>query len=158
MKTEYRKKHFRSKALATINTAEKIAREYRQQGFNLTLRQLYYQFVSRNLISNTERSYSRLSSIISDARLAGVAPRAGAWIETADSTERRKTMSVQKNDIALCSQCNQPTPMEQLTLVNGQLICRRCVERAHSCCEGPTMLLKEDEEHKTGGGRCNGRS
>jgi hypothetical protein len=41
------------------------------QGLRLTLRQLYYQLVTRNAIPNVEREYKNLSKLISDARLAG---------------------------------------------------------------------------------------
>lgn len=54
-----------------IGQAEEIIEEYQAQGYTLTLRQLYYQFVARDMISNTERSYKNLGSLISDARLAG---------------------------------------------------------------------------------------
>jgi hypothetical protein len=37
----------------------------------LTLRQLYYQFVARDLIPNSQRSYKRLGDIINRGRLAG---------------------------------------------------------------------------------------
>lgn len=49
-----------------------IVQEYQAQGLVLTLRQLYYQFVSRDLIPNTERSYKNLGTIVSKARLAGL--------------------------------------------------------------------------------------
>jgi hypothetical protein len=42
------------------------------EGYDLTLRQLYYQFVSRDLIANKLSEYKRLGSIINDARLAGL--------------------------------------------------------------------------------------
>ena len=58
--------------LTVIGQAESIIGEYNQQGFTLTLRQLYYQFVARALIPNTDRSYSRLGRIVSDARRAGM--------------------------------------------------------------------------------------
>lgn len=54
-----------------IGTADKIIAEYDAQGFKLTLRQLYYQFVARAVIENTQQSYKRLGSVINDARLAG---------------------------------------------------------------------------------------
>lgn len=38
----------------------------------LTLRQLYYQFVARDLIPNTMKSYKALGNTINDARLAGL--------------------------------------------------------------------------------------
>lgn len=59
-------------AVAVIAQAETICRDYAAQGYDLTLRQLYYQFVSRALIPNTQQSYKRLGSIINRARLAGL--------------------------------------------------------------------------------------
>ena len=55
-----------------IDIANSILGEYAAQGFELTLRQLYYQFVSRDLISNSEKSYSNLGNVISRAREAGL--------------------------------------------------------------------------------------
>jgi hypothetical protein len=68
----YVEKTFRKSSLAVIQQANKILREYGAAGFDLTLRQLYYQFVARDLIPNTQKSYKRLGSIINDARLAGL--------------------------------------------------------------------------------------
>lgn len=56
---------------AIIQQANDIIADYQAQGFTLTLRQLYYQFVSRDLIANKQTEYKRLGSIINDARLAG---------------------------------------------------------------------------------------
>lgn len=67
----YKPKKFRGESLDIIDQADAICRDYASRGYDLTLRQLYYQFVSRDLIPNTERSYKRLGSIINDARLAG---------------------------------------------------------------------------------------
>lgn len=72
MKEQYIEKNFRSATLEVIKMANEIIEEYADQGFSLTLRQLYYQFVARDLIANTERSYSRLGGIINDGRLAGL--------------------------------------------------------------------------------------
>ena len=49
-----------------------IIDEYQQQGLVLTLRQLYYQLVSRDLIPNSEKSYKNLGATVSRARLAGM--------------------------------------------------------------------------------------
>lgn len=67
----YTTKNFSASSLETIELADQICREYGTEGFDLTLRQLYYQFVSRGLIANSDREYKRLGSIINDARLAG---------------------------------------------------------------------------------------
>lgn len=71
-KIHYRDYNFNEGRLATIKQANDIIAEYRGQGYILTLRQLYYQFVSRDLIPNTERSYKNLGSVISDGREAGL--------------------------------------------------------------------------------------
>ena len=68
----YTPKSFRADTLAVISQADAICAEYAAQGFTLTLRQLYYQFVARGLIPNRDTEYKRLGSIINDARLAGL--------------------------------------------------------------------------------------
>lgn len=71
MRRVYEPKTFSVMTQSVIDTANSIIEEYAAQGFELTLRQLYYQFVARDLLENTERSYKRLGSIISNGRLAG---------------------------------------------------------------------------------------
>lgn len=61
----------RDESAALVVRAVEICAEYAQQGYDLTLRQLYYQFVARDLIPNTFKSYKRLGTIIDNARLAG---------------------------------------------------------------------------------------
>jgi hypothetical protein len=63
---------FGAKALTIIDQANTILAEYTAQGYDLTLRQLYYQFVARDIIPNNQREYKNLGSIINDARLAGL--------------------------------------------------------------------------------------
>lgn len=69
---QYERKRLRRSSLRTIEQANEIIEEYRAQGFALTLRQLYYQFVARALIPNTERSYKNLGSVVNSGRLAGL--------------------------------------------------------------------------------------
>lgn len=64
-------KTFTRKTAETIRSARGILEEYRVQGYDLSLRQLYYQFVSRDMLPNTQRDYKNLGSVINDARLAG---------------------------------------------------------------------------------------
>jgi hypothetical protein len=71
MREQFIEKRFRQDTEVVIMQAEQIIAAYQKQGYTLTLRQLYYQFVARGLIENTERSYDRIGSIINDARLAG---------------------------------------------------------------------------------------
>jgi hypothetical protein len=63
---------FKAKALERIGLANEIIEEYRAQGFLLTLRQLYYQLVARDVIANTLREYKKLGNLVKDARLAGL--------------------------------------------------------------------------------------
>jgi hypothetical protein len=67
----YVPKNFRESTWQVIFQANDIIEEMREQGYTLTVRQLYYQFVAKALIENTKRSYDRLKSIIANARLAG---------------------------------------------------------------------------------------
>lgn len=60
-----------AEAVATIRQADAICQDYRAQGYDLTLRQLYYQFVARGLIPNNQRSYKRLGDVVNRGRLAG---------------------------------------------------------------------------------------
>lgn len=70
-KIAYIDKRFCEAHIDIIEQANTIIEDYADQGFMLTVRQLYYQFVARSLIPNTMQSYKRLASIINDGRLAG---------------------------------------------------------------------------------------
>jgi hypothetical protein len=73
MATErYKRFRFQDKVLDLIATMQEIIAEYQAQGFVLTVRQLYYQLVARDIIENSQKSYKRITSIANDARLAGM--------------------------------------------------------------------------------------
>ncbi len=72
MRICYVSKRFTRGSQELIDQANVIIEEYAEQGFDLTLRQLYYQFVARDLLANTDREYKRLGSVVNDARLAGL--------------------------------------------------------------------------------------
>lgn len=65
-------KRFKSETLALIATANDIIDEYSSNGFDLTVRQLFYQFVARGLLPNSEKSYNKVKSFVSDGRMAGL--------------------------------------------------------------------------------------
>ena len=59
-------------SLVVINQVNEILEEYAGYGFDvMTLRQIYYQLVARDLVENTDQSYKRIGSIIKKARDAG---------------------------------------------------------------------------------------
>jgi hypothetical protein len=82
---QFIEKKFRESSLHIITMANAIIDEYDAQGYTLTLRQLYYQFVARDYITNTQQSYKRLGSIINDGRLAGLID----WDAIEDRTRNR---------------------------------------------------------------------
>ncbi|NVP35929.1 hypothetical protein HXA92_12175 [Listeria monocytogenes] len=71
-KIMYKQTRFRSDSLALIEKVNQIVTEYHLQGYELTLRQVYYQLVAGGIIENKERSYKNLGTLISNARLAGL--------------------------------------------------------------------------------------
>lgn len=71
-KVKYIDKNFRSSSHDLINKINGVIKDYGQQGYRLTLRQVYYQMVARDIIPNNERSYKNLGALINDARLAGL--------------------------------------------------------------------------------------
>jgi len=80
---------FRKSSLALIDKANEIIDEYQSEGYDLTLRQLYYQFVARDIIANKQSEYKRLGSIINDARLAGLI----GWESIVDRTRSYESLS-----------------------------------------------------------------
>lgn len=72
MKEAYIKKPFRKSTLGLITVMNDIVSDFKSQGFVLTVRQLYYQLVARDLIPNTEKSYKNIVETINNGRLAGL--------------------------------------------------------------------------------------
>jgi hypothetical protein len=101
MRQQYQDVNFRSDTLALIDLMNDIVDEYVDQGFRLTVRQLYYQLVARAIIENTERSYKRTTSIVNDARMAGLMD----WDAIEDRTRAfiRRTRWESASEILLAS-------------------------------------------------------
>jgi len=88
----YVPKKFKPETVDMIDQANEIIEDYQAQGYDLTLRQLYYQFVARDMFpddrrwrwtgsrwvrdlngtKNADPNYKWLGSIINDGRLAGL--------------------------------------------------------------------------------------
>lgn len=69
--------------IAMIAKVNQLIADYRAQGYALTLRQVYYQFVARDWLPaawadketgsvNNERSYKKLGCLVNDGRMAGL--------------------------------------------------------------------------------------
>lgn len=71
MKKAYISKRFGATQLTFLELIDDICDDYVAQGFTLSLRQLYYQLVGKNVIENNLLSYKRLIRTVSEGRLAG---------------------------------------------------------------------------------------
>ncbi len=89
MKLAYKEINFRPKSLGLINKVNSIIDEYNEQGYSLTLRQVYYQLVARGYIPNNERSYKNIGRLVNDGRLAGLID----WYAIIDRTRGLKKNS-----------------------------------------------------------------
>lgn len=85
-KFQYVNIKFQSKSLDLIELVNSVIDEYAAQGYELTLRQVYYQLVARGHIPNNERSYKNLGNLINDGRLAGLID----WYAIVDRTRNIK--------------------------------------------------------------------
>ena len=89
MKIRYQDLNLRPDSLKIVAQANAILAEYARRGITVTLRQLYYQFVARDLIQNKQSEYKRLGSIVNDARLAGLID----WDYLQDRTRNLNSLS-----------------------------------------------------------------
>ncbi len=106
------------KSLETVERANEIVADYTAQGFQLTVRQIFYQFVARGLIPNTEKSYKGLSKILNMGRMAGLID----WDAIEDRTRSLETnlrlrdpkhgIELIRNQYAIDMWDNQPQRVE----------------------------------------------
>jgi hypothetical protein len=66
------KKKWSDEALGLIAMCNDILIDYGDMGLDLTVRQLYYQLVSKDVIENNMQSYKKMATLISDARMSGL--------------------------------------------------------------------------------------
>lgn len=105
MKIRYTPKKFNRVTRQVIDRANQILETYTRQGYDVTLRQLYYQFIALNAFpeewlvdigsgqktKNHERNYKKLGELISNARLGGL-------IDWDTVVDRTRTPSVWRHD------------------------------------------------------------
>jgi hypothetical protein len=112
----YVERRFSAGSRAVIDLADAVCQDYAAQGFDLTLRQLYYQFISRDIFpearwfwwnensrkwiadpehtnpastKNADPNYKWLGSLVNDARLAGVMD----WDHLVDRTRNLRDLA-----------------------------------------------------------------
>lgn len=72
MKIKFRDIRLSADNKRKLEIINSIIREYQDQGYVLTLRQLYYQLVSRDIIPNALPEYAKVSKLLKEGRMAGI--------------------------------------------------------------------------------------
>jgi hypothetical protein len=121
VKIEYVQTSFADKTLAVIGQVDELLSEYAAAGYDLTARQIYYQFVGRKLFgpdrrfkrvgsrwvrhpkgtTNCDTNYKWLKAIISKARLAGLL----GWDMIVDRTRKLEQASHWSTPEAIVAAC-----------------------------------------------------
>ncbi len=90
----YKDRNPKNSSLDIVETANSIIEVFEADGYTLTLRQLYYQFVSKALIENSEKSYKNLGVIITKARLTGLV----SWEAIEDRNRQHNSFWYEENE------------------------------------------------------------
>ena len=72
MKIKFREVRLNKANKERLDVINDIIIEYQEDGYKLTLRQLYYQLVSRDVIPNKQSEYSKLSTLLKEGRMGGI--------------------------------------------------------------------------------------
>lgn len=62
----------RDENVKLLDTVNNIIKEYAAEGYKMTLRQLYYQLVSQDIIPNKQEEYKKIGNLLVKGRMAGV--------------------------------------------------------------------------------------
>jgi hypothetical protein len=96
----YEERSFTPEAMGVVENAESILQEYLRQGYRMSLRGLYYQFIRRDLFpgsrkfqipgsddytANVQKNYKWLGDLVSNGRVAGLVDWEGLVDETRDT-------------------------------------------------------------------------
>lgn len=120
---KYESHRFKQDKLTVIQQAEEIIQKYLADGYDLTLRQLYYQFVARDIFpedhkwswtgarwirdpngtKNADPNYTWLGDIMNDARLAGMID----WDSIVDRTRHVRKNSHWDSPRGIVESCAQ---------------------------------------------------
>lgn len=85
--------HLNKTNISRLAEVNNIIKDYAQEGYKLTLRQLYYQLVVKEIIPNLQVEYAKLSGLLVKGRMAG-------------HIDYDKSNLDPDNLTTLCTQCN----------------------------------------------------
>lgn len=101
-----------------VRVCDEIATQWNADGYEMTLRQLYYQLVSRNVVPNTERSYKNVGNLVAKARDAGlidwehIVDRTRACVENSHWASPRSILRSCAWSYAIDTRADQPIYIE----------------------------------------------
>jgi hypothetical protein len=84
----------KAETLNLVQRCAEIIQEYMDQGYTLTVRQLYYRLVSKDMIPNSVQSYNRIVSMLTKARMAGLI----SWESIEDRNREHHTFWTQESE------------------------------------------------------------
>ncbi len=88
MKQKFREVKLSKKNQEKLELINSIIEDYQEDGYTLTLRQLYYQLVSKDLIPNEQKEYAKLSRLLKEGRMGGIVD----WDAIEDRLRKIKTV------------------------------------------------------------------
>lgn len=89
----YRPMTLRSSSLEQLHVINQIIAQYEAAGLAMTLRQLYYQLVTRNIIANNDSEYGKLGRLVNQGRLQGLV----SWTAIEDRNRSLQGLPTQKS-------------------------------------------------------------
>lgn len=129
-----------------ISLANEILGTYMASGYVVTVRQLYYQFIRRNVFPNDEKTYKKLIRTISLARQAGfidwdhIEDRGRGLLEYPVRDNTSAMVRGLQNQVQVDMWENQPYYLEVWVEKDalGNVVERGCMRRKvpHLCCRG----------------------
>lgn len=69
---KYKDRRFSDEDLKLVRIADEVSTRYEEAGMRMTLRQLHYQLVTKNVYANTSKTYQLLKRLVRDGRMAGL--------------------------------------------------------------------------------------
>lgn len=169
MKQAFRESLHMSKTnKARLDEINSIIDEYAEAGYKLTLRQLYYQLVSRDIIPNKQTEYAKLSTLLVKGRMAGIVdwkaiedrlrkPFVPYWVsnitDAIDDTVSQYRLDRQKNqDVYIELWVEKDALSGVLKRITSHYHINLMVNRGYSSCsamyEAYNRLLEQQEDGK----------
>ena len=101
MKLKFRDVKLSKSNKERLDFINEIIEEYQEQEYVLTLRQLYYQLVSRDVIPNKQNEYAKLSTLLKEGRMAGIVD----WDAIEDRLRKPESPSAWKSPQSIINAC-----------------------------------------------------